>query len=223
VLLPGAGRANVTYTVRIRRSTLGTRPDSAPFFQTLVTVGDSTPSDTTGAGGARSLWRRFRGGGGSVGSLSFGNWFPEGTPNYTFRAAGSGLGHFRADELTVDFTGLSRPPMGYAYRAFLVATDSSSTLVSGLTAPYPRQDVSLDGGDSTLVDPEVNTIAFVHANARAFAGDIGLSANPSTGRGWYRSFVRMYLTLEPKLSDLTQRGPSLINSGEVPPSVFNVP
>jgi hypothetical protein len=218
--LSGGGRANVTYKLRLRRGLLGgtIRTDSAPYSQVVVSIGDSTDSDTTSGGTARPLGRRIRNNGTATatvtGSTTLGNWDVVTVANsYAFAPpfTGTGLGHFRQDEVTADFTELRRPPQGYAYRVYLVKNDSSSVLVSGLTAPYPRRSTSLDGADSSLVDEVVTPDGRIRSsNARNFAAQMNQDVTE------FAYVVRVYLTLEPKLSDLTVRGPSLVNSANAP-------
>jgi hypothetical protein len=226
--IPGLGRNNVTYRLKLRKGLMGAniRSDSAPFSQVLITIGDSSGTDTTSGAGAPIFGRRNRNNGTAlatvVGSAALGNYSPLTVANaYTFSAVGSGFGEARDSELTIDFTELARPPMGYAYRAWLVNPDSSSVLIGGLTAPYPRRDVSFDPADSSqLGDPAVTPIAFFRANARNFGGQMGLVPD-ATGGGWFKNAVLFYLTLEPKLSDLTARGPTLINSSTLPATIFH--
>lgn len=224
VQISGGGRANVTYRIKIRRGDLGgtTRADSVPFSHFLITIGDSSATDTTSGTGPTPLWRRYRGAGSallnSAGTLSFGNFASpaSGQLSVTYTPVGLGTGYFREDEVMCDFVSLLRAPQGYAYRMWIVMEDSSSFLVGGLTAPFPRRDQSLDGADSAQVDEVVTPTGIRQATARNFGAQMGLPDPAVSGYGYYRDVARIYLTLEPKLSDMTQRGPTLINSGSAP-------
>lgn len=214
------GDGGTAYTIRILKSQQGSNPRAGAFHQVLVSI--ETDSLATTPGTARALWRRYRAPG-ATGAVSFGNFNSDAALVYGFVAAGSGLAGFRVDEVQADLGQLSRPPIGYYYRAWLVVTTgtqvTSTTGVGGLTAPYPRNSVSLDESDVSQVDETVLPQAIRTARVRALAGDLGLQPD-STGYHWFKVFTQFAITLEPKAGGASM-GPSVVLQGALPDIVRN--
>jgi hypothetical protein len=208
--LPG-GDGGTTYQVRIRQSLMGGANPRAQHFAVVTiesSAGAATPSST------QFLWRRFRAPG-STGGLSFGNFVPGGT-SFVFARAGTATGTFREDEFQSELNQLSRPPEGFFYRAYMITMSGTRITASyglgGLTAPYPRDNVSLDDADITQVDEVVLPTSIYRARISRLAGDVGVPAGTTGAFGLIDMVV---ISLEPKLG-VAGMGPSWILTGTVP-------
>jgi hypothetical protein len=208
--LPG-GDGGTSYNVRVLQSAMGgANPRSQHFVVVTIesSAGATTPSTT------QFLWRRFRTPG-SAGGLSFGNFRPTGT-NFVFASAGTATGTFREDEFQSELNQLSRPPVGFRYRAYMVTMDGNLVAadydLGGLTAPYPRDNVSLDDADITQVDEVVLPTSIYRARISRLAGDAGVPAGTTGPFGLIDVVV---ISLEPK-NGVGGLGPTWILTGTVP-------
>jgi hypothetical protein len=158
-----------------------------------------------------------------------------------FAQAGSGFGGIRGDEVSVDFTSLARPPVGYYYQAWLQDVNGPDTLetatgdyivgkdtfylaVDTLRAPFPGRALLFDA-DASIPDPVVQDVPpmISAANIRTFAGNIGLDltrlcvvTNPARGFCPFGRFDNYLVTLEPKGSSPTSPSPTIVFTSSLP-------
>ncbi len=150
-----------------------------PYLQNAVVLSIEGAAATTPSA-AKFLWRRI--GVGGNGALSFGNFggtdlISTVSPNdYLFGVAGSGLGAIRGPEVSVDFQQLSRPPVGFYYRMYLVgdpgdrATFLDTLMVDTLRSAYspvPTESrVSLYDADISQLLPGVSPTSVSRSQIR---------------------------------------------------------
>lgn len=149
-----------------------------------------------------------------------------------FVAAGTGLGGFRGDEVSVDLTAMARPPVGYYYQAWVQdvngpdgsGTDTVYVAVDTLRAPYPGRALLVDA-DNSLPDPVVQDVPpeISAASFRNFAASMGLdvarlcsSADPARGACPFGAFENFIVTLEPKGSNPASPSPTILFTASLP-------
>jgi hypothetical protein len=200
---------------------------AAESHAVFLTVEGSTAS-TPGA--ARFLWRRI--GVGGSGAMAFGTFGGSDvinvvSPNdYVYGVTGSGQGGIRGDEISVDLVELSRPPVGFFYRGFLVDADGEAVLVDTLHAAWSADTtvsrVSLFDADVNSLLPGVAGNDILLSNVRNCRQDSGVLRCSNTldvpAESPFASFVTFRLYLEPKGGSAT-RSPTSTHAGELPDEV----
>lgn len=184
-------------------------------------------AEAASPGTTRFLWRRIGPGGG--GALTFGN-FAGADPisasnpaDYVFTPAGSGRGGFRGMvELSVDFRGLPRPPVGFFYRGVLVDTAGSNVLVdtlrSGWSAVPEFSRVNLYNADVNPTLPDVVGSGINNAQLRNCPQGANVNNCQNsialTGAMPFAGFVTVELRLVPKAVAALGGGSAML--GDVP-------
>lgn len=148
--------------------------------------------------------------------------------DYVFPSVGSGLGGVRGNELSVDFTSLGRPPIGFFYRGFLVAADGSSLMVDTLRSAWdPDATVSrvnLHDADVNNLLPGVLGREIRKGQVRNCVSGSGVlncqnSLTPTPAAGSEQPFANypiFQLMLDPKGSDVSARWRSATAIGALP-------
>lgn len=181
----------------------------------------------TAPSAAQFLWRRH--GVGGDGGLTFGTFGGPDVANeiaandYVFPAAGSGRAGIRGPEISVDFTNVARPPVGFYYAGYIVDSLGAGVLVDTLRSAYSgvtsESRVSLFDADVNDLLPSVvedgirasqvrNCVA--GSNTRNCANTLSLSGTPVFG-----AFVSFVLAVEPKGAGAGM-GPGQSHAGTVP-------
>ncbi|MBI4521953.1 MAG: hypothetical protein HY701_14035 [Gemmatimonadetes bacterium] len=196
-----------TFTVR----TAAWKNDILRF--NAVVVARTAPAATQ-PGTATVLFARFSAAPGDHASfvttapLNFGTMSQGQEADRVFGAySGEGRGHFFGDELRLALQGLTRPPLGYYYEAWLVnpATGVAASL-GPLTTPTPPY-ASLQDADLNASLAPTGLIA--DAGLRVLASQAGVS---------FPSYTRVYVTLSPKTRDGLPLHVALL--GDVPGQVL---
>jgi hypothetical protein len=146
------GGPGATAVVRVTATSLEAAPFDYNFV--LVSVEDGTAATTPGTF-SRPLWGAPATGATGSTNMSFG-YFDEAAP-YVYVPAGRGLASARDGILISNDSGLTRPPRGYYYAAFLIFTDTTEgVLLSDST--IAMGDLMLPTRDGSLRDADVEAI-----------------------------------------------------------------
>lgn len=211
--------ANQRAVLRISSASLGSDPTASRFGVVVVSIVDGEAA--TAPSSVRPLWARYAlaatGAATQTVALSFGNYDPNTATAYRFVPAGRGTAGVRGNAIFWDDTALARPPQGYYYAGFARSVDAeevvNDTLLLGdLTAPYPRERVSLRDADVRIVDPVVTDrpMAIDFATLRFF--------RPT---GTFMGFRDLYLVLKAKrAADATLLPPNRVLSGTLPEQFY---
>lgn len=208
-----------------------TGPNPATYHAVVVTLEGTSGAATPGT--ARFLWRRV--GVGGSGAMSFGNFGGSDVLNtvsprdYVFAARGSGFGGVRgAVELSVDLTAMSRPPVGFFYRAFLRAVGNdnvqSAVMVDTLRSAYSLDSslsrVSLYDADVDVTLPGVVNMQITKAQTRNCVAGSAVYACQNTlalsGDTPFAPYPVYVLTLDPKGSSASVPWRSITAGGDLP-------
>lgn len=125
-----------------------------------------------------------------------------------FAPSGQGTGGFREDQLVVQLSRLSRPPVGYQFVGWLTLADGSMVMMPELTTPPPDQ-LSLVNADVERIGDVVTNTGILSADIRTVESELGIMW------GATRSFL---LTLEPK-AGAAGVGPIPVQTGAVPENI----
>jgi hypothetical protein len=193
-----------------------------PYVQHAVVVSlESGQASTPSA--AQFLWRRI---GGGAGALSFGN-FDSADPagDYVYVVAANGRGGFRDGELSVDLFEVSRPPVGFFYRGFLVDEADVSYLVDTLRSAHNTTpslsrvnlyNADVDNALPAIVGNDIRT-----AQLRGcLSGSTVTDCVGSIQAADFKAFSRFVLTLDPK-GAASGLGTAVTVAGDVPEPVKN--
>ncbi len=168
-------------------------------------------------------------------NLSFGNFNFDAAEQYVYVPAGRGRAYFRGDDMVINDSSLSRPPLGYYYAAYVVKSDDATNLpvdtvyLGPITAPFPNREVSLLHADSVLVAPEVQVLvippnlagdwanpspsAILAASTRVSADTISALMGAT---GAFRGLTQVFITLESKNAAEGRLGPAILLRAGVP-------
>lgn len=195
----------------------GGAEDTVGFHtQVLLTIADSPGGDEPGE--VQPLWTVYTDQAGSpdnlfddsfnpTGVTRFGN-FNGGSGSQVFGAQGGGLGGFRESVLSVDMRLLSRPPVGYAYEAWLVTDDGAAVALPEVTGPPPER--------RSLLDADVETVPGLVTGTGILEASFRVTEDALERP--FGDFVQFLVTLEPK-AGIPGMGPIPTQSGTVPDRV----
>ena len=207
------GPPNVTHRFAIQEADL--LPDSLDHFAYLVVAVQGAGTALDPAAPA-PLWFKYRDervplprtSAWLTGTASFGRFVAGGTP-YRYAPGGQGLGSFFESRLVVNLSHLPRPPLGYAYHAWLVRRDGSAAHAGPLLSPYPEL-ASLDGADAAAPSVVVQETEIVYATVRTDEGALGAP---------FHSFDQFLVTLELKAGQ-PARGPASVLGADLPGAIL---
>jgi hypothetical protein len=211
---------------------------SDPVANTAVVVSlESAPATTPSA--AQFLWKRtglaqtppaplaaalfF----GTYGGSDFVTAGLAGVPSpldYVFPVLGAGFGGVRGPEISVDFAALSRPPLGFFYRGFLVATDRTALVVDTLRSAWSPDPsisrVNLYDADMNPLLPGVVNREVRQGQVRNCVSGSGVNACqntlPLTADPPFTNHPTFLLMLDPKGSSGTARWRTSTAAGDLP-------
>ena len=168
-------------------------------------------------------------------NLTFGNFAFDPAEQYVYVPAGRGRAYFRGDDMVINDSSLSRPPLGYYYAAYVVKSDDVTNLpvdtvyLGPITAPFPNREASLLHADSVVVAPEVQVLvippnlagdwanpspsAILAASTRASADTISALMGTT---GAFRGVTDVFITLESKNAAEGRLGPAILLRAVVP-------
>ncbi len=232
-----AGRVNsytgyidpLVFSVRIIADSAG--DGSAVDAANTILLTLETSAGATVPGAAKFLWRRISPAGGG-GAVSFGNF--GGTEvvdtdagsarDFIYPVIGGGRAGIRDLEISVDFTRIGRPPVGFFYRGYLLDEDGAATLVdtlrTGFSAVAVENRISLMDADIDGLLPGVTSVAIESSQVR----NCGSGAVPNcaaslsvSGPVPFGVFVpgKFVLTLDPKNGG-AGIGLNVVFEGDVP-------
>jgi len=222
------GNDEYRHALAVSDATLsGGSVDSVGFHTHLLLTITDTPGGSEPAE-ARPFWLQYTDQSGTPddfsddvfflsGATRFGN-FDLANPSASrpYSGEGNGLGGVRLDPtgsvVSVDMRNLSRPPVGYALVGWLQRQDGTAFRLPDVTGPPPDY-VSLVDADVDLIEGLVTTNGVLDANFRVVTSEAGIDLT---------EFRRVLITLEPKLG-LADRGPILVQVGELPEKVYRPP
>lgn len=208
------GPVNVTHRFVIDEA--GLLPDSLDHFAYVVVAVQGSGAALE-ANAPAPLWFKYRNEqitklpdtrAWLKGSAGFGRFVAGGQP-YIFGAGGQGLGGFFQDRLVVNFTHLPRPPLGYAYRAWLVKADGTAKDLGPLLSPHPEL-ASLETADGATPSVVVQETEIVRATVATDEAKLGAR---------FHDFDLFLLTLELK-SGGSERSPASSVGGPLPGGVL---
>jgi hypothetical protein len=202
--------------------------DPTTYHAVVVTLEDGP---ATSPGSAQFLWRRI--GVGGAGAMLFGNYGGSDvinlqSPNdYVFGARGAGLGGARGPEVSVDFTELARPPVGFYYAGYIVDAVGNGVLVDTLRSGWSRDStvsrVNLYMADVNGLLPDVVGGDIRHAQVRnCAAGSAQTGCQNSLDLpvdSTFAGYEHFQLKVEPKGGVSTIWNKSVTHSGELPKPV----
>lgn len=217
------GGTGATAVVIVDSTSLGERTFDYNFV--LVSVEDNTNATAPGTF-SRPLWGQPVTTATGTRNMTFG-YFDEEDP-YVYVASGRGLASARDGILISNDSGLTRPPRGYYYAAYLVSIDTlegvlltDSTVVIG--------DLILPTRTGTLRDADITTIpgvvldeppSIAAAYTRFDASTIDrLSSRPRP----FINFTEFLITLKQKRADEGTVPPVVILRGTVPATLATPP
>jgi len=225
------GTDDTTMTsVRITLSTTdnAAAPNPATYHAVVVTLESS--SGATAPSAARFLWRRI--GVGGSGAMSFGNFGGSDVLNtasprdYVFGGRGTGFGGVRGDEVSIDFTAMSRPPVGFFYRGFLRAVGNdnvqAAVIIDTLRAAYSTDSslsrVSLYDADVNPVLPGIVNMQITKAQIRNCITGVNACQNTLalSGEKPFAPYPVFVLMLDPKGSSASVPWRSVTAGGDLP-------
>lgn len=220
------GAKNVTHVFTIPEADI--LPDSLDHFGYLVVALQPGASSLDPAAPA-PLFFKYRNEsrpannnlGWISGNASVGR-FVAGGDSYVFTGNGGGLGAFYTedregsapsgrDRLQVNLTHLSRPPLGYEYRAWLVSAGRADKDLGPLLSPYPEL-ISLADADHAA--PAAGSVV----QAREIVEATIRTDEPTLGAGFHE-FDQFLITLEAKAGPDT-RGPFVALGADIPASIL---
>jgi hypothetical protein len=147
--------------------------------------------------------------------------------DYVFGPRGSGFGGARGPELSVDFREMSRPPIGFFYRGYLVDQWGSGVIVDTLRSVWSRDTtisrVSLYNADVDATLPGISGVEIRAAQVRncASTSAVGNCQNtmalPVTDT--FKGLALFQLKLEPKAGVAPGPKKSVSLAGVVPSEV----
>jgi hypothetical protein len=219
----------VVTLVRVTIDSVADGTDPTTYHAVFVTLETGV---ATSPGTARFLWRRI--GVGGAGSLLFGNFGGSDVINvqspqdYVFAARGGGTGGARGPELSVDFRELSRPPVGFVYRGWVVDEDGDGVVVDELRSAWSRDStvsrVSLMDADVNDALPGVTGGEIRSAQIRNCASGSATTNCQNTMAlpvdGTFLGYATFQLKLEPKNGAAAIRNKSVTLAGVLPDAVI---
>lgn len=219
----GVNDPTARYELTVTAASAGFDPVVGPRNVALVTI-ESSGGATAPAASPRPLWARFTPrttAGTTNANFLFGNYDPDVTKQYVFPLVGRGIAAVRTNTIIVDDSGIGRPPRGYYYAAYLIGIDAETgaatdTIPLGeLTAPYPRETVSLRDADIETVDPVVTDRPYsIYASALRYEG-------PATMR--FVGYPNLVIALKNKRSAAEVAPPNAVLGGTLPENVVTPP
>ena len=212
-------------SVRVTVDSVADGTDPTTYHAVFVTL-EASPATTPGA--ARFLWRRIGVGGG--GSMLFGNFGGSDvinvtSPNdYLYGARGAGLGGARGAELSVDLTEVSRPPVGFYYRGYIVNAAGVGVVVDTARSVWSRDStisrVSLYDADVNDLLPNIvgGDIRSLQIRNCATGGAVTNCQNTMTlpSDDTFSGQVSFQLKLEPKGGVAASPKKSISHAGGLP-------
>jgi hypothetical protein len=204
----------------------GTPANPANSYHAIVlsiesAAGATTPSNT------RFMWRRVQFGGG--GSMSFGNFGGYDAVNtvsprdYAFAPSGNGAATIRGDEIVANINNLSRPPIGFYYRAVLQDSVGNEVFVDTLRSAYSAQAalnrISLADADFNTELPTVSRTEIKAASIRnciTGSTEIGCPSNMALDpTAKFGPISQLLLTIEAKRASSNLMPGLLVGHGVV--------
>jgi hypothetical protein len=130
----------------------------------------------------------------------------------------------RGPEISVDFAALSRPPLGFFYRGFLVATDRTALVVDTLRSAWSPDPsisrVNLYDADMNPLLPGVVNREIRQGQVRNCVSGSGVNACqntlPLTADPPFTNHPTFLLMLDPKGSSGTARWRTSTAAGDLP-------
>ena len=219
----------LVFSVRIIADSAG--DGSAVDAANTILVTLETSAGATAPSAAKFLWRRISAAGG--GAVSFGNFGgteavdtdASSARDFIYPVIGVGRAGIRGLEISVDFTRIGRPPVGFFYRGYLLDEDGAATMVdilrTGFSAVAVENRISLVDADIDGLLPGVSSVAIESSQIRncgsgstvpSCAGSLSLS-----GKAPFRIWVpgKFVLTLDPKNGG-SGIGLNVVFEGDVP-------
>jgi len=146
-----------------------------------------------------------------------------------FPARGSGVGGARGPEVSVDLRELSRPPIGFFYRGYVVNAVGDGTMVDTLRSAWSREPsvsrVSLYDADVDAALPGIAGLDIRSAQVRNCASGSGVNncqntmTLPAVADSTFRGLANFQLKLEPKGGVAPIRNRSVSLAGTLPTPV----
>ena len=216
------------HALAVSDATLGGGPaDSVGFHNYLFLTIAESPGGAEPAE-ARPFWLQYTDQSGTPDDFSDDVFFLSGATRFgtfdlvnpsasrRYSGEGNGLGGVRLDPsgsvMSVEMRNLSRPPVGYELVGWLQRADGTTFRLPEVTGPPPDY-VSLVDADVELVEGLVTANGVLDANFRVVTSEAGIDLT---------EFRRFLITLEPKVG-LADRGPILVQVGELPEKVYRPP
>lgn len=220
------GNEEFLHALAVSDATLGGGAADSVGFHThlLLTIAESPGGVEPTA--ARPFWLQYTDQNGTPDDFSDDQFFLSGETNFgnfelaspetsrLYSGEGNGLGGVRfdpgGDVVSVDMRNMSRPPVGYSLVGWLQRADGTTFRLPDITGPAPDY-VSLVNADVELTEGVVTSNGVLDANFRVVTGEAGIDS--------LAVFRRFLITLEPK-AGLAERGPILVQVGNLPERVF---